>query len=128
MMIRISYALLSLFFVLLVSGCSDRPDPTEADVKAFFLQSSAFAPAIEQGRLTLNTFKLTSGKSRTVADKELYKAGFVANITIAPADCSNQPEADCGADTTQNKDIKGTAEFLWDNDSWSRAGLVLNQD
>ena len=126
-MTKILYSFFILGFAIFASGCTDHPAPTESEVKAFFLQSSTFASAVDEGRLKLNSFKITSGKSRKVADMELYKAKFVANISISPADCNNQPDVDCGADTTQTREITGTAEFEWDSDSWSKAGLVLNQ-
>ena len=126
-MSKIFKSILLLVFAVFTAGCTDHPAPTESEVKAFFLQSSTFASAVDEGRLTLNAFKITSGKSRKVADMELYKAKFAANISISPAACSNQPDVDCAADTTQTREITGTAEFEWDSDSWSKAGLVLNQ-
>jgi hypothetical protein len=126
-MIRIFKSILLLVFAMFATGCTDHTAPTESEVKAFFLQSSTFASAVDEGRLKLNTFKITSGKSRKVADQELYKAKFVANISISPLACTNQPDVDCGADTVQTREITGTAEFEWDSDNWSKAGLVLDQ-
>ena len=57
---------------------------------------------------------------------ELYKAKFTANISIVKADCSNQSDLNCGKDTIQSQDINGVAEFLWETDHWSKAGLVMN--
>ena len=126
-MTRILHSIFILGFAIFASGCTDHPAPTEADVKAFFLQSSTFTTAVNEGRLKINTFKITSGKSRKVADQELYKANFAANISISPADCINQPEDECSADKVQTQEVTGTAEFQWDDDNWSKAGLILNQ-
>ncbi len=111
---------------MFASGCTGYPPPTETEVKAFLLQSRTFAPANDEGRLRLNSFELTSGKSKNIAGMELYKATFTANISISIADCENHLESDCGKDTVQAREITGTAEFLWENDHWSKAGLELS--
>lgn len=111
---------------MFASGCTGYPPPTETEVKAFILQSRTFAPANAEGRLRLNSFELTSGQSKKVAGMELYKANFTANITISTTDCENQIGFTCGEDKIQSREITGTAEFLWGNDHWSRAGLELS--
>ncbi|MGR9071667.1 MAG: hypothetical protein ACU833_01235 [Gammaproteobacteria bacterium] len=76
-------------------------------------------------RPTLNSFRITGGDEKEIAGQTLYKAEFIAEITIFLDSCQ-KPDRICGAADLWNKTVAGDAFFNWTGHGWEKAGVVLH--